>query len=737
MSRPEQIKEEDDPLAYLAILFDNTTLEDSKEPEDGSVSTPGSKDVDNKHYFYALGGLYYFDNFTNVFSEDHTLIHSALNFQTGLFNTRFRIGGVPYWFEEGGALLSQGVGDKPYHVHTWRTRNEPELYQFDRHLTFGGAQASQGVYMAASQSSLDHQLCSNPEPIPHGHYSTKGSDQAGADGPRDSHDGAKDKPINDEPLQASPTQLDVDKKHYFYASGHFYYFDGRRRVYLQNGALVYDGSSSFQVDESRIVDFHIKEIPYRFDSDGLLYKDSGDTCNRVHTWQNEPEIIGRHMMDTQQDTAVIRNGGSFGDIWLGRLDNGTQVAIKVWRSSTIEQCDYKILKRATREVHLWSRLKHKNIHQLMGVIMFKDHYLGMVSEWIESGNLHEYMRRKSDIDYYQMSVQVASGLAYMHQCDAIHGDLKAANVLVSPDGAARLSDFGLSSMAEAGLAFSETTNTQARSMRWAAPELLKEGSRSSKPADVYALGMTVLEIFTGEVPYPQCRMDIQVMYKLQHGTLPTRPVEKFKDDIRGNRMWKLLVSCWNGEPDARPTAEQALESLNDIASIPFADSMLTEEGGQGDPQASLVNSPRVELNVPTSSIPGAKRKRVEDEPVRSPSTRTDTFASFTSELEPFGLNPGKTRLYLAASDGEDQGNLTITPDMTMLKPQQHLSPKDLRMTPAPTPESGTKYRFCASDELYYFDHHRKLYSENGKLLHDGSSSFQADASSLPNFHIGE
>ncbi|CAE7072832.1 unnamed protein product, partial [Rhizoctonia solani] len=149
----------------------------------------------------------------------------------------------------------------------------------------------------------------------------------------------------------------------------------------------------------------------------------------------------------------------------------------------------------------------------------------------------------------------------MHQCDSVHGDLKAANVLVSSDGVARITDFGLSTMSEAGLRFSETSATQMGTMRWAAPEQVLEDSYRSKHSDVYALGMTFLEIFTGNVPYfPECRKDINVMYKLQQGILPTRPMDHFKDNERGNRMWGLLESCWNRKPESRPTAEEVMES---------------------------------------------------------------------------------------------------------------------------------------------------------------------------------
>ncbi|CAE6445327.1 unnamed protein product, partial [Rhizoctonia solani] len=110
----------------------------------------------------------------------------------------------------------------------------------------------------------------------------------------------------------------------------------------------------------------------------------------------------------------------------------------------------------------------------------------------------------------------------------VHGDLKAVNVLVSSDGIARLSDFDFSIMSGvSSLVFSESSNSRTGSLRWAAPEILLEEVRTrTTESDVYALGMTMLEIFTGEVPYPDCRTEIGVIRTVERGALPARPLEK-------------------------------------------------------------------------------------------------------------------------------------------------------------------------------------------------------------------
>ncbi|KDN41288.1 hypothetical protein RSAG8_07557, partial [Rhizoctonia solani AG-8 WAC10335] len=75
---------------------------------------------------------------------------------------------------------------------------------------------------------------------------------------------------------------------------------------------------------------------------------------------------------------------------------------------------------------------------------------------------------------------------------------------------------------EAGLIFSERSKLRYGDLRWLAPELfLEEVPIRTKPDDVYALGMTILEIFTGEVPYSKCGHDFLILKTVERGTLPT------------------------------------------------------------------------------------------------------------------------------------------------------------------------------------------------------------------------
>ena len=172
----------------------------------------------------------------------------------------------------------------------------------------------------------------------------------------------------------------------------------------------------------------------------------------------------------------------------------------------------------------------------------------------------------------------------MHSQAMIHGDLKGvcfrtlvitlpsdvpftkANIMIDGGGSARLADFGLLTIVSDSTHPVTTSSTSvAGTMRWMSPELLDPERFNSKTglptkeSDCYALGMVILEVLTGKVPFPCCN-NLVVMRKIVEGEQTERPQGPeavwFTDDL-----WRMLERCWLPKPELRPTVEGVLECL--------------------------------------------------------------------------------------------------------------------------------------------------------------------------------
>ena len=141
-----------------------------------------------------------------------------------------------------------------------------------------------------------------------------------------------------------------------------------------------------------------------------------------------------------------------------------------------------------------------------------------------------------------------------------------ANILIDSNGCARLADFGLLTLVSDSTN-STTTNSSSSggSTRWMSPELIDpkqfglKDNRRTKESDYYAFAMVVLEVLTGQVPFPQYEGFV-VPGKVVKGERPERPqgpeAAWFTDDL-----WEMLERCWSPDLKLRPAVEVVLEHL--------------------------------------------------------------------------------------------------------------------------------------------------------------------------------
>lgn len=166
-----------------------------------------------------------------------------------------------------------------------------------------------------------------------------------------------------------------------------------------------------------------------------------------------------------------------------------------------------------------------------------------------------------------------------------------ANILINHNGRACLAGFSLVKMVAGKSAdiFSE-----GGTLRWMSPELLNPGllglenSHSTKESDCYALGMVILEVLSGRLPFALYENTPIIILKVMQGKRPERPRgdegKPFTDTI-----WRLLELCWAHKPGDRPSAEAVLVCLEGGQSLrlpPDTSGAVELDNGQSDVPAS-------------------------------------------------------------------------------------------------------------------------------------------------------
>ncbi|PSS02776.1 Legume lectin domain protein [Actinidia chinensis var. chinensis] len=192
--------------------------------------------------------------------------------------------------------------------------------------------------------------------------------------------------------------------------------------------------------------------------------------------------------------------GGFGGVYRGFLrDLNSYVAVK-----RISKGSKQGIKEYASEVRIISRLRHRNLVQLIGWCHEKKELL-LVYEFMENGSLDSHLFKGKTMLTWAMRCKIVQGLAsallYLHeeweQC-VVHRDVKSSNVMLDSNFNAKLGDFGLARLVDHEKG-SQTT-VLAGTMGYLAPECVVTG-KASKETDVYSFGVVALEIACGRKPF--------------------------------------------------------------------------------------------------------------------------------------------------------------------------------------------------------------------------------------------
>ncbi|KAG8724957.1 hypothetical protein FRC09_011546 [Ceratobasidium sp. 395] len=393
-------------------------------------------------------------------------------------------------------------------------------------------------------------------------------------------------------------------------------------------------------------------------------------------------------LDVSECSSQPVAGGGFADVHQGRLQDGRKVAIKRPRLFVQNDQDGRdMIKFAAREMYSASKLIHPNVIRVTGLVLFRDS-LAIISPWMENGVVTKYLASNPKADRCKLCHDICGGLAYMHGKNIVHGDLKGANVLVSGDGVAKISDFGNTILKQYTLAFTGPNDLQGLSMRWTPHELLTDETVSTKPtraADVYALGM---ETMTGKVPFHE-KPERAVYGAIREKKLPSRPEESIPvGNQDGDKLWQLITDCWAFEPTKRPAATKvvstvctnAVPSINEDLSVFLKMGKITQQGLTKKPNMSALAAVSVggdalsaatdatvgptAAMAKTMKLPGGWIQSDTQEPSRSSSAPVTSHAALTelnklqAHLSQLGPGDFQTELSVLESLRQKLSNLS-------------------------------------------------------------------------------
>ncbi|KAF8558430.1 kinase-like protein [Imleria badia] len=288
----------------------------------------------------------------------------------------------------------------------------------------------------------------------------------------------------------------------------------------------------------------------------------------LHRLTNIPPTIPILNNQVKKTNPESVRDGTYSQIFEGRWLGEKKVALKTVRVMGERDPRAKRLQmRFEHEITVWSKLKHENVLTMLGIVtnMGPVH---IVSPW-QSDNVLDYRHNNPDVNPLKLLSQAAKGLDYLHSQQVVHGHLKCVNMLVSEEGVVTLSDFGFTQvLAEiVGKPTMIALSTTAI-VRWHAPELNEgDDTTPTMASDIFAFGMSVLELLTMKLPYSHRKKDTSVILDLSAGILPPWPKEPEAVPWMSDGLWEMLNKCWKQNPEERlpaeelsPCLEQASES---------------------------------------------------------------------------------------------------------------------------------------------------------------------------------
>jgi WD40 repeat protein len=277
---------------------------------------------------------------------------------------------------------------------------------------------------------------------------------------------------------------------------------------------------------------------------------------RLESWTITPYEV---------ELGLIIGTGGFGEVYQGSW-NKMPVAIRVLKSDAGIIPNLEVIRR---EINTWSMILHPHVLEFLGANVL-DEKPFIVMPYLENRNARDFLQKHPRCDRLMMLHHISLGIAHLHSKNIIHGDIKGMNVLINDVGKAVLCDFGLSNIKADAIRRTTTHElSNVGSQNWMSPERLMGGT-PRKPCDIYALGMTIFEIYTNDVPLGYINPRDFTLLVAERDVRPERPSKNEAPQLT-DAVWHLANKCWVKNPARRPDSNAVRDTIWSLRDIQEAD----------------------------------------------------------------------------------------------------------------------------------------------------------------------
>lgn len=319
-------------------------------------------------------------------------------------------------------------------------------------------------------------------------------------------------------------------------------------------------------------------------------------------------IIGT-TVNSRYDIKMLIGDGGMANVYLA-YDRTLKrhVAIKMLRYELSK--DERFIKRFKRESSQVINLDHPNIVHVYNVGDYKQQPF-IVMEYVKGKTLKDYLRENGALtpeDAVYLMKQLSEGVLYAHQNNIIHRDLKTQNIMITDENVIKITDFGIAlSSNEADIT---QTNTIMGSVHYLAPELAR-GNLATERSDIYALGIILFELITGDVPF---KGEGAVNIALQHLEAGMPSIKLVNPELP-NSLDNIIHRCTVKLPSERyQSVDALLQDLSSALATERVDEPLyCEEVNEGELEKTMVMpnlNKEVSEEMAKKSNPKKKAKKI-------------------------------------------------------------------------------------------------------------------------------